>query len=128
VIIGPVETDAVIRLFGAVAGQLAKDRKAAAQHFESAAITAWIAREPALHALPLYLTAAAIHAVIEPGETLGLSGAQIITALVDRERRRLDAAGRNAGWGERAASRLAGWPLCAPGSMRKPFAGWRRLD
>jgi Tetratricopeptide repeat len=88
--------------------RLAEVRKVDPPHFDNAAITAWIKREPALHALPLYLTAAAIHAVIEPGETLGLSGVQIITALVDRERRRLDAAGRNAGWGERAASRLAG--------------------
>ena len=108
VTIGPLETDAATRLIAAVAQRLAKDRGVEAPRIDDAAIQAWIERDPPLHALPLFATAAAIHAVTEPGETLGLSATQIITALVERERRRLDAAGRNAGWGERAASRLAG--------------------
>ena len=108
VTIGPLDIQSATHLFRAVAARLAGNRRIAPPTLDDPAIAAWIERDPVRHALPLYTTAAAIHAVIEPADTLGLSGAQIITALVDRERRRLDAAGRSGGWGERAASRLAG--------------------
>ena len=108
VTIGPLEMQASVRLFRAVAERLAADRKIDLPALSDSAIEAWIGRDPPLHRLPLYTTAAAIHAVIEPAETLSLTGAQIIEALVERERRRLDAAGRSAGWGEHAVSRLAG--------------------
>ena len=108
VTVGPLEAKPAVRLFRAVAERLADDRKRERLRLDDAAMKGWVERDPRLHALPLYTTAAAVHAVIEPGETLGLSGAEIISALVERERRRLDAAGRDAGWGERAASRLAG--------------------
>ena len=108
VTIGPLATDAASQLFHAVIERLAANRKIDRPHLDEAAVRAWIERDPALHPLPLYTVAAAVHAVVEPKETLGLTGAQIITALVERERRRLDAAGRNAGWGEKAGSRLAG--------------------
>ena len=91
-----------------MAERLADQRNSGRPRLDDAAIKRWVGRDPALHALPLYTMAAAIHTVLEPAETFGLSGAQIITALVERERRRLDAAGRNAGWGEHAASRLSG--------------------
>ena len=115
-------------LFRMVATRLARHRKVDMPRLDDAAIIEWIERGPALHPLPLFTTAAAIHAIIEPGETLGLSGAQIITALVERERRRLDAAGRNAGWGERAASRLAGLAALRAVSTRRPCNGWQAQD
>jgi hypothetical protein len=108
VTIGPLATDAATHLFHAVTERLAANRKIDPPHLDETAVRAWVERDPALHSLPLYTVAAAIHAVLEPTETLGLTGAQIVTALVERERRRLDAAGRNAGWGEKAGSRLAG--------------------
>ena len=108
VTIGPLATDAATCLFYSVTERLTANRKIDPPHLDKAAVRAWIERDPALHPLPLYTVAAAVHAVIEPAETLGLTGARIITALVERERRRLDAAGRNAGWGEKAGSRLAG--------------------
>ena len=108
VAVGPLATEAAVRLFRAVAKRLAAHRRVETPRLKDPAIIGWIERDPALHPLPLLTTAAAIHAVIEPGETFGLSGKEIVEALVERERRRLDAAGRNAGWGERAASRLAG--------------------
>jgi hypothetical protein len=108
VAVGPLDTQAAVRLFRAAAARFAEDRRINWPGLPDGAIEARIARDPALHPLPLYTTAAVIHAVTESTETFGLTGAQIIEALVERERRRLDAAGRNAGWGEHAASRLAG--------------------
>jgi hypothetical protein len=123
VTIGPLATDAATRLFQAVTERLAANRKIDPPRLDEAAVRAWVERDPALHRLPLYTVAGAVHAVIEPAETLGLSGAQIVTALVERERRRLDAAGRNAGWGEKAGSRLAG--LAALRAGLDPMALYR---
>jgi hypothetical protein len=107
VTIGPLDTQSAIHLFRVVVARLADNRRPAPPTLDDAAIAGWIERDPARHALPIYTIAAAVREVIEPGETLGLSGPQIITELVSRERRRLDAAGRKAGWGKQAASRLA---------------------
>jgi hypothetical protein len=106
VAVGPLETQAAVRLFRSAAARLAEDHRIGWPGLPDATIEAWVSRDPALHALPLYTTAAAIHAVTEPADTLGLTGTQIVTALVERERRRLDAAGKAIGWGEHAASRL----------------------
>jgi tetratricopeptide (TPR) repeat protein len=108
VTIGPLDTQSAIHLFRVVVARLADNQRPTPSTFDDTVIAGWIERDPARHALPLYTIAAAVREGIEPGETLGLSGSQIITELVDLERRRLDAGGRNAGWGEQAASRLAG--------------------
>jgi hypothetical protein len=71
-------------------------------------VEAWLNRDPNIYTLPLLITAAAIHFVDAPDATLSLEAVNIVEALVRRERMRLDLAGRNAEWGERAASRLIG--------------------
>jgi hypothetical protein len=72
-------------------------------------IEAWHAREPALHGLPLFATAAALHAVLDAAPTFELGGRDIVRALVRRERTRLDRSAEAAGWPEKqAASRLLG--------------------
>ncbi len=72
-----------------------------------AAIAGWYFRDPDLHGLPLIATAAAIHSVLEPASTISLGGAEIIAALVGRERMRFREAASNAEWIEpEAAPRL----------------------
>jgi hypothetical protein len=76
---------------------------------DAAEIAAWHARAPRLHGLPLFATAAAVHCVVDGDPTFTLSGAEILAALVLRERRRLEQAARAAGWRRpAAAARLHG--------------------
>lgn len=129
VTVGRLDSESTVRLFRMVSERLANEQKGYRVQLDDAAIIRWIDRNPALHALPLYTTAAAIHSVLDPEETFGLSGAQIIVALVERERKRLDAAGRNAGWGEHAASRLAGLAALRAGlDTKKRSTAWRRRN
>lgn len=72
-------------------------------------VEAWYEQNPALHGLPLFATAAALHTVLDLAPTFKLAGAEIVAALVRRERARLDRAARVACWPEAtAASRLHG--------------------
>ena len=79
-------------------------------------VCSWIALNPALHGLPLLLTAAAIHAFLNPDAALGFSGASVVQALADRERARLGNAGRMAGLGDRSAGRVVAL-AAVPGSL-----------
>jgi hypothetical protein len=89
--------------------RLAKHRGTEAPALSDTEVEAWHERSPALHGLPLFATAAALHAVLDPAPTFELGGADIIAALVRRERARLDQAARLASWPEpAAASRLHG--------------------
>jgi len=70
------------------------------------AVHNWVALNPGLHGLPLLLTAAAIHAFLNPDTALGFTGSSVVQALADRERARLGNAGRAAGLGDRSAARV----------------------
>ena len=70
-------------------------------------MTTWQARDPVLHGLPLIVTAAAIHGVLEPGQALGIDGREVVQALVRREIARLNKAGRAAGPGGNGGGRLS---------------------
>ena len=76
----------------------------------------WVGLDPPLHGLPLLLSAAAVHAFLNPGAALGLSGRSIVQALADRERARLDNAGHAPGSGARGASRIVAL-AAVPGSI-----------
>ena len=105
----PLDAADTCQLVREAVGRLAAYRSAAPVFPEDAAIFSWHARNPDLHGLPLFVTAAAIHSVLEPASTFDLSGAKIVEALVRRERRRLDEAARRAHWPvPEAASRLYG--------------------
>jgi tetratricopeptide (TPR) repeat protein len=82
----------------------------------SDAVRRWVALNPELHGLPLFLTAAAIHAFLNPDAALGLGGGSVVQALADRERARLDNGGRAAGLGARGASRVVAL-AAVPGSL-----------
>ena len=69
-------------------------------------VRSWVAEDPGLHGRPLLLTAASVHAFSTADASLGFSGKSVVQALADRERARLDNAGRAAGLGERSASRV----------------------
>jgi hypothetical protein len=88
------------------------------------AVRDWVALDPSLHGLPLLLTAAAIHAFLTPEATLGFSGSSVVQALADRERARLDNAGRAGDLGARSASRVVAL-AAIPGSL--DAAALRRL-
>jgi tetratricopeptide (TPR) repeat protein len=80
------------------------------------AVRAWVALNPGLHGLPLLLTASAIHSFLNDDGALDYNGSFIIQALTNRERSRLDNAGRAAGLGKRGASRLVAL-AAVPGSL-----------
>jgi hypothetical protein len=80
-----------------------------------AAIDAWLAREPKLHALPLFVVAAAVYGVLELDAALGLSGREVVAALVRRERQRLTNISEALGLEASAAARLLGLAAAAGG-------------
>jgi hypothetical protein len=80
------------------------------------AVRSWVALNPGLHGLPLLLTAAAVHAFLNPDAALGFSGPSVVRALADRERARLGNAGRTAGVGDRGAGRVVAL-TAVPGSL-----------
>jgi hypothetical protein len=96
------------QLFQDAAKRLAKHRKLDEPRIADMEFYSWLDQNPHLHGLPLFITAAAIHFVDVPGDTLKLEAVRIISALVERERSRLDKVGVGLGWRSRAASRLAG--------------------
>jgi hypothetical protein len=106
--VGPLDAAATCALVRQAATRLARLPGMRLPALDDAAITDWHAHNPALHGLPLFATAAAVHAVIDRAATFELAGQDIIGALVRRERMRLEQAGQNAGWGTDAASRLHG--------------------
>ncbi len=106
--IGPLETAAAVVLFRATVARLEAYYGQGAPIVDEAALRQWLERRRDLHPLPLLTIAAAIHFVFERGATLGLDAAEIVSALVDRERKRIDGAGSSSGWVSRGASRLMG--------------------
>jgi hypothetical protein len=82
----------------------------------SEAVRQWIALNPGLHSLPLFLSAVAVHAFLSPDAALGFGGGGVVQALANREMARLDNAGRAAGLGDRGAGRVVAL-AAVPGSL-----------
>jgi hypothetical protein len=101
------------RLLRAAANRLADHLGQEVPSWADGAIDAWRERDARLHALPLFVMAAAVHSVLEPGNALGVSGPDVIQALVRRERLRLTNISRALGLEERAAARLLGLAAAA---------------
>jgi len=106
--IGALAVEGAAELFASAARRLADYVGKPVPAVGGAEVAAWLEKDPEIHCLPLFVVAAALHAVLAHPAELSLSGAKIVEALVRRERMRLDNAGANAGWGEKAASRLVG--------------------
>ena len=106
--IGPLEISDAATLFRAAVARLEAYSGQRAGIINETTLQHWLERRPDLHPLPLLTIAAALHFVFEPGATLGLDAAEIVSALVDRERKRIDGTGHSSKWIGRGASRLMG--------------------
>jgi tetratricopeptide (TPR) repeat protein len=100
------------RLWSESAQRFATHKKMASPKVEWADFDAWLKQDPGFHRRPLTVAAAALHAVLHPPPVeqrpkLALHGRDIVQSLVQRERGRMNRAGRAAGFGDFGASRLA---------------------
>jgi hypothetical protein len=95
--VGPLPAPAICSLVRSAANRLADHRQMPRPVLDDSEITAWHARLPSLHGLPLFATAAAVHAVLDPAPTFEIAGPRIVEALVRCERRRLDRVAEAAG-------------------------------
>jgi hypothetical protein len=87
---------------------------------------AWLSQAP-VHRQPLFVAAAAIHAVLEPSTAFSLAGKQLMFDLADRERRRVQAVSSQVGLGSEGLGRLLSFGVTAldPG-MRVPHRSGRQ--
>ncbi|HSU04967.1 MAG TPA: tetratricopeptide repeat protein, partial [Acetobacteraceae bacterium] len=106
--IGALGPQPALALFRGAVTRLAAHRRRAAPVVDETGFVTWVKQQPELHALPLFITAAAIHLVDEPADTLELRAHRIVDALVRRERRHLNLAGKARGFGKVGGSRLVG--------------------
>ncbi|WP_428489636.1 hypothetical protein [Rhodopila sp.] len=107
--VGPLRPLQTCTLVRDVVGRLAELIGVALPTLDDLVISEWHGQNPEIHGLPLFGTAAALHAVVDEASTFTLAGTEIVEALVARERMRLDTAALGAGWPEaKAASRLHG--------------------
>jgi hypothetical protein len=95
------------RLFQAAVDEIVKRYAVDTPPLAKGAFQIWLARSPYVHRRPLFIMAAAIHAVIDPVNALGFSLRRVIDALVQLERGRLQRVSKDAGFREDAAPRLA---------------------
>ncbi len=75
---------------------------------------AWLAKS-SLNRLPLYATAAAIHAALSPSEAFGLSGAELLRNLGERELDRVRPASESLGLGRSGLETLLALGILADG-------------
>lgn len=113
--LGPLDPEACVALAIEVSQQYAKICGREAPTLDASSICAWRDSDVSVHARPLFVTAAAVHAVMEPGHAFGIAGREIIDALVTREVARLDALGKAQGMHSRACSRLCGLAAISDG-------------
>ena len=108
-VVRALDAAATCALVRATATRLTSHYRLGSPRLEDASVAAWHAREPAVHGLPLFASAAALHAALDAAPTFELGGREIVRALVRRERTRLDRAAEAAGWPEKQAGpRLLG--------------------
>ena len=75
---GPLSVEQGVALIGEAAGNFAALVGKPVPDLRGA--RAWLEKSP-MHRLPLYATAAAVHAVLSPNEMFGLSGAELVRQL-----------------------------------------------
>ncbi|MCG8423988.1 MAG: tetratricopeptide repeat protein, partial [Proteobacteria bacterium] len=111
--LGPLGSEECVALFEQASRGYADSYDLSWSEVDAAAITEWRNRDPSVHGQPLFVTAAAVHAVLAPERALGLRGSHIIAALVKREIARLGPLGQALGLDERAVPRLCGLAVLA---------------
>jgi hypothetical protein len=99
--------DGAAKLYQAVTSRLSKEYGKIEPPFLVKEFNRWLSQDP-LHYLPLYLTAAAIHAVRDNDQSFSLGGRALIVRLADRELDRLRAVStKQNGFGDESLPRLA---------------------
>jgi tetratricopeptide (TPR) repeat protein len=99
-----LSVDDAQKCFGNVTSVLAAHFQQKAPHVSTDQISSWISLNEDLHPLPLFVTAAGIEAVLSPNSILKLSGRELLKALAERERVRIDSLGnrfKDTFWGSR---------------------------
>jgi hypothetical protein len=76
--------DECVQLFQEVCERFASHYGHERPRVETSAIVAWHGLAPAIHGLPLFVSAAAIHAVLESQRPLSLRGGAVMRALAER--------------------------------------------
>lgn len=108
----PLTVEEGERLIAEAAGNLARHMKLPEPALRGA--RDWLAQSER-HRLPLYATAAAIHAVLSPREGFGLAGGELLRQFALRELRRVQKASRVLGLGEEGLERLLALGVLADG-------------
>lgn len=75
---------------------------------DETAIRSWWAKQPALHGLPLFAMAAAMHGAVEGNASPTIEGGIIVQSLVRRERLRMNNLGQKNGFANSGLSRIIG--------------------
>jgi Tetratricopeptide repeat len=108
----PLSVEQGVALIGEAAGNFAELVGRPVPDLRGA--RAWLERSP-MHRLPLYATAAAVHAVLSPNEMFGLSGAELVRQLALREGERARTTSRALGLGDEGLPRFLALGILADG-------------
>lgn len=81
---------------------------------------AWLKADE-MHRLPLFATAAALHAYLAPNDAFGLNGAEVVEALALIERDRVRAYSQSAGLGEYGLERLLALGTFSKAGLSQPM-------
>ena len=110
---GPLSVEQGVALISEAAGNFAALVGKPVPDLQGA--RAWLEKSP-MHRLPLYATAAAVHAVLSPNdEVFGLSGAELVRQLALREGERARATSRALGLGDEGLPRFLALGILADG-------------
>ena len=108
----PLSVEDGARLIGEAANRVAVQMRSSTPDLDGA--RTWLAKS-SLNRLPLYATAAAIHAALSPSEAFGLSGAELLGNLAARELDRVRPASEPLGLGRSGLETLLALGVLADG-------------
>jgi tetratricopeptide (TPR) repeat protein len=110
--VGPLSVESGVALIGEAAANFAALVDKPLPDLRAA--RTWLAKSP-MHRLPLYATAAAVHAVSSPTAMFGLSGAELVRQLALREAQRARKTSRALGLGDEGLPRFLALGILADG-------------
>jgi tetratricopeptide (TPR) repeat protein len=114
--VSPLDVDDTVTLYRLTYERVVKHLELIRSPIDESAIQLWWSQQPALHGLPLFSMAAAMHGAVEGNAFPTLAGGEIVRALVRRERLRMDNLGRSTGFANFGLSRLIGL-AAIPGNL-----------
>lgn len=115
VALAPLTADSAAELYEKVTSRLSKEYGEPERPFLVKEFNRWLSRDQ-LHHLPIYITAAAIHAVRDRDDRFALGGRTLIVRLAERELDRLRAVStKQNGFGDESLPRLAALAVARDG-------------